>query len=266
MKKLFLATTAVMALAAGSASAADLARPVYKAAPLPPPVFSWTGIYIGGHGGCAYDRKNYTPGPFTDADPGDVGTSFGADTAHGGGCYGGGQIGFNYQVASWVWGVEADASWGQLKSKTTFNEVEPGEVEALAFFDQKLTSFGTVRARLGYTSNWGATPVLWYVTGGWAWARNRLTTTDSGTAFVTTDTQNHNGWTVGTGLEFALGSNWSFKGEYLYMDLGNKNYATFFTDDGALPGASTTNINLKLHTVRVGLNYRFGWGPVVANY
>jgi outer membrane immunogenic protein len=60
-------------------------------------------------------------------------------------------------------------------------------------------------------------------------------------------------------LEVALGGNWSFKGEYLYMDLGSKTYATaLITDDGDLPGANVANVDLKIHTVRIGLNYRFG--------
>src|SRR5438094_4402893 len=62
---------------------------------------------------------------------------------------------YNYQVASWVWGIEADGSWGNIKSKTNLLETEPGAIETLAIFDQKLTSFGTVRGRLGYTWNWG---------------------------------------------------------------------------------------------------------------
>ena len=142
---------------------------------------------------------------------------------------------YNYQVASWVWGIEADGSWGNIKSKTNLLETEPGAIETLAIFDQKLTSFGTVRGRLGYTWNWGMAPTLLYATGGWAWARNELTTTAlDGVVNALTNTQNHSGWTVGTGLEVALGGNWSFKGEYLYMNLDNQTHATaLITDDGA---------------------------------
>jgi outer membrane immunogenic protein len=256
-----LATTALFAAFAQSASAADLRAPAYRAPPPPPPpAFSWTGLYLGGHGGCAHDRKNYTTGGFRNADPGEVGSGFGIDTANGGGCYGGLQIGYNYQVGSWVWGVEADGSWGNIRSKTTLLELDPGEVETLALYDQKLKSFGTVRGRLGYAWTWGATPTLWYVTGGYAWARNELSTTAlDGIQNTLVSTQNHSGYAVGTGIEVALGWNWSFKGEYLFMDLGNKTYATaLITDDGALPGTNTTNVDLKLHTVRIGLNYRFG--------
>lgn len=255
-----LATTALFVGLAQSASAADRGVP-YRAAPPPPPapVFSWTGFYVGGHGGCAHDRKNYTPGPFRNADPAGP-SAFTIDTANGGGCYGGAQVGYNYQVASWVFGIEADGSWGSIKSKTNLLETEPGAIETLALYDQKLTSFGTVRGRLGYTWNWGTTPTLWYVTGGWAWARNELTTTAlDGVVNTLTDSQSHTGWTIGTGLEVALGWNWSLKGEYLYMDLDNKTYATaFITDDGALPGTRIANVDLKIHTVRMGLNYRFG--------
>ena len=253
-----LATTALFAGLAQSASAADMRVP-YRAAPPAPQGFSWTGFYVGGHGGCAQDRKNYTPSPFANADPGDP-APFIIDTANGGGCYGGVQVGYNYQIASWVWGIEADGSWGSVKSKTNLHEVEPGEIETLALYDQKLTSFGTVRGRLGYTWNWGTAPILLYATGGWAWARNELTTTAlDGVQNALTNSQTHGGWTVGTGLEVALGGNWSFKGEYLYMDFDNKAYATaLITDDGALPGTRASNVDLKIHTVRVGLNYRFG--------
>ena len=44
MRKLFLATSALVVFAMGSANAADLRRPAY--AP-PPPVYSWTGLYWG---------------------------------------------------------------------------------------------------------------------------------------------------------------------------------------------------------------------------
>jgi outer membrane immunogenic protein len=251
-----LASTALFVGLAQSASAADMRVPYRQPVPPPAPIFTWTGFYIGGHGGCAHDRMDYTPGAFRTDDLGPTTI----DTANGGGCYGGVQVGYNYQVASWVWGIEADASWGEIKSRTNLVQPERAHIDTLAQFDQKLTSFGTVRGRLGYTWNWGATPTLWYVTGGWAWARNQLATTAfDGIPNGLTNSQTHSGWTVGTGLEVALSGNWSFKGEYLYMDLDNKNYATaLITDDGDLPGTNVANVDLKIHTVRIGLNYRFG--------
>jgi outer membrane immunogenic protein len=102
-----------------------------------------------------------------------------------------------------------------------------------------------------------------YFTGGWAWARNELTTqaTNAIAGFVplaVTDTQNHSGWTIGGGLEVALAPNWSLKGEYLYMDLGSKTYAaSLINDDGALPAAAGS-LDIKLSTIKIGLNYKLG--------
>src|ERR1700751_5964135 len=77
-----LASTALFAGLAQSVSAADMRVPYRQPAPPPAPVFTWTGFYVGGHGGCAQDRKNYTPGPFRTDDLG----PFTLDTANGGGC------------------------------------------------------------------------------------------------------------------------------------------------------------------------------------
>jgi outer membrane immunogenic protein len=73
------------------------------------------------------------------------------------------------------------------------------------------------------------------------------------------------GWTVGGGVEAALGrSNWSVKLEYLYMDLGSfSDTVTFAT---TFPAVNVRfNSYVTDHIARVGLNYRFG-GPVVARY
>src|SRR5260370_13591727 len=62
MKKILLGSVATGALvAAGSASAADLGpRPAYKAPPVaaPVPVFSWTGCFVGAHGGWGWGKKD----------------------------------------------------------------------------------------------------------------------------------------------------------------------------------------------------------------
>lgn len=264
MRKLLMVSAALTVLAIDAAHAADLAmrQPVYRAPAAAAPGFTWTGIYIGGNGGCGADKKDYVTG-FADADPGEPGSAFVFPTSHGGGCFGGGQIGMNYQFSNWVVGIEADGSWGLIQGSGHVLEPDPAELEVLGLYEQKLTALGTVRGRLGYASTWGTTPFMLYFTGGWAWARNELTTQATNAIaglvpFAVTDTQNHSGWTIGGGLEVALAPNWSLKGEYLYMDLGSKTYATsLINDDGALPAASTGSLNIKLNTVKVGLNYKF---------
>ena len=55
MKKFLLATSALVLLTAGSASAANL-RPAYQPAP-PPPVYSWTGLYWGVNVGYSWGQS-----------------------------------------------------------------------------------------------------------------------------------------------------------------------------------------------------------------
>ncbi|HET8974682.1 MAG TPA: hypothetical protein VFN63_15500 [Pseudolabrys sp.] len=47
------------------------------------------------------------------------------------------------------------------------------------------------------------------------------------------------------------------KVEYLYLDLGTETYNNVAFFDAAFPGA---DLDLKLHTVKLGLNYKFDWG------
>src|SRR5262249_7736379 len=108
MKKLMLTVASFAMLVAAPAIAADMARPVLKAPP-PAPVWNWTGFYIGGNVGYLVEHDQGTstftqPGadPFT-PEPNSV-----AQTSW----VGGGQIGYNWQVAPWwVIGVEADWDW-----------------------------------------------------------------------------------------------------------------------------------------------------------
>ena len=52
MAKIRIAIAAALALgAATAANAADIARPVYKAAPVVVPMYDWTGFYVGINGG-----------------------------------------------------------------------------------------------------------------------------------------------------------------------------------------------------------------------
>jgi outer membrane immunogenic protein len=70
------------------------------------------------------------------------------------------------------------------------------------------------------------------------------------------------GWTVGAGFEWAFAGNWSGKIEYNYMDFGKRS-VLLTGDDDIEPG-----IDQRLHTLKMGLNYRFAIGaaPVGARY
>ena len=242
----YLSTIVAAGLVLGTAtiaSAADLGRPVYKAAPAPVMAFNWSGFYIGGNVGYGWGEGKFD--------------NLGSDSWKQDGVFAGGQIGWNWQGAGspWVFGLEVDSQWANMEDSVT---VAAGGVVANAF--SELTYFGTARARLGYAVD----RTLWYATGGLAWGTNEVGASIAAPGFFAAGTASdtHVGWTVGAGVEWALLDNWSAKVEYLYLDLGNTTYL-------GGPAAGGFNVDLTAHTVKVGLNYRFGAygkGPVMAKY
>ena len=81
---------------AGAASAADLPAKVYTKAPPIAPIYNWTGFYVGINAGGALSHNCWNV---------PAGLSGGCQDATGG--LGGGQIGYRYETANWVIGVEA---------------------------------------------------------------------------------------------------------------------------------------------------------------
>ncbi len=97
---------AVGLLIAGPANSADIARPVYKAAPPPIATFSWSGLYVGGHAGAAWTDfdSRWDPLPSAAAFTAQTQSHGVSDTAF----VGGALIGYNWQFQQWVLGVEGD--------------------------------------------------------------------------------------------------------------------------------------------------------------
>ena len=307
MKKLLIASIAFTALIAGSATAADLARPVYRRPVVYAPVASWTGFYVGVNVGANWGMSslNHTAvaGPCNPAFGGCVAppaTQYSsilaaASTFHVAGSnkasfIGGGQIGYNYQLGSWVAGIEADiAGMSRNNNDGAFaviapNPAFPGFSEAYtATATRQLNYLGTLRGRFGFL----ATPsLLVFGTAGLAYGEVQSTTTEFVTLLLTTNTvpglgggsfsQTGAGWTAGAGLEWMLARNWSVKGEYLYYDLGNVSYNTALSQvclsaACAAPGgvfassAGSTSFRYIGNVVRVGLNYKFGYAAAPAD-
>jgi outer membrane immunogenic protein len=242
MKKILLGAVALAAISvplAAPAFAADMPARTYSKAPAytaPALVYNWTGFYIGGHLGGAFAGDNSLQG---------------SDARFMGGVQGG----FDYQFApNWVMGIEAQYSW--LPNNNNNGVLFPGGTLVTSNTDQ----IGSVTGRLGYT--WG--PALLYAKGGYAWRDgNNIGVTNAGVPQpFSTDGNHKDGYTVGAGLEYMFAPNWSAKAEYQYYNFGNTTFSALSPVD--IAGRSFRNDE---HTVKVGVNYRFGWGgPIAAKY
>jgi outer membrane immunogenic protein len=269
MKKLFLATTAVVALAAASASAADLARPVYKAAPPPPPACAqFGGFYIGGWGGAGYydhswnDRDAWTSELSDDLQRSNV-------NAQKTGFIGGIQGGYNWQTGCTVFGIQADYGWSSINASVTETDGDVGIDTDSLTVSSRLRGLGTVRARTGVVVD----NLLIYVTGGLAFAHLRRSASqiDLNAPLTETFESNKNkwGWTLGVGTEWAMWGNWSLQSEVLFAKFEKDE--TSFTCSAAITCGPPGELKRFDHhdsvwISKIGLNYRFGGPGVVAKY
>lgn len=242
MKRLFLAGV-VAGLSSACAYAADLGP--YRA---PPPerdyyepvrdIPSWRGFYAGVNGGYAWGGDDSV----TLSGPG-IGTAIGSLEPNG--WFGGGQIGYNAQFQSLVFGIEADLQGSDISDGLS------GPVPGSAYFATTNTSidwFSTIRGRVGFAAG----PALLYATGGFAFADvdTHVSASDGVNAVSFSNDDVKTGYTLGGGIEWAFAPNWSLKSEYLYVNLGDND----FTAQG---GQFSTHSETDFHTVRMGLNYRF---------
>ena len=259
MKKMLPGVVGLFALcAAGPAVAADLApRPYVKA---PPPmvaaIYDWSGFYLGINGGGGSSRDCWTATSSNGVALPNV--SEGCHSATGGMV--GGQIGYRWQAASWVFGVEGQGDWADLKG------YNPSQIALIPYNNQtKVDAIGLLTGQVGYA--WDN--VLLYVKGGAAVTDNKYTSffpvgnvfAAAGVPFNSaTDTRW--GGTVGTGLEVSFAPNWSVGVEYDHLFMGNPNIT--FPASGIAVGR-TDNIGQGIDMGTVRVNYRWG-GPVIAKY
>ena len=236
MKKILLAGVALAALSS-AASAADLPS---RVAPAPMiaavPLFTWTGFYVGVNAGYGWNSGNssYIDPAF----------GYGASSGDDGGFIGGGQIGYNYQIGSFVLGVETDLQYADVggSSGGYYGGYYAGSNDSDGYF-------GTVRARAGVAFD----RALIYVTGGLAYGdlgNNNFAGLGSVNNYYygSNNSDSNWGWTLGGGVEYAFTNNLTAKIEGLYVNLDTKN-------SGGLYYAG--NGDTEFGVVRAGLNYKF---------
>ena len=263
MKNALLLSVGLLALGMSApAFAADLAaRPAYTKAPVMAPAYDWSGFYIGANAGGGsshncWDITNFEGTPLSPA------LSDGCHNATG--ALVGGQLGYRWQLSNWVFGVEAQGNWANLKGSSSSGVILPGAISN----QTKIDSLGLFTGQVGYAWN----NVLWYAKGGAAITHDNysgvlnLPDGDLGPG-STLDSANGTRWggVVGTGIEIGFGPNWSIGVEYDHLFMGNHNVDLVASP--VVGGGSFRSYNIRqdvdMGTVR--LNYRFG-GPTAARY
>jgi outer membrane immunogenic protein len=302
-RRTLLASVGAIAVT-GAALAADLPSrappPVFLP---PPPIFTWTGLYVGLNAGGTWSNSNTVNTATADL--------FGNPALGGGvpsgvasaalatrsvpakidGFIGGGQIGYNWQFTnSWVFGLEADIqgvaanNGGTLVfSQATVAGFPANPIDQNLSSRRRLDYLGTVRGRVGFT----ITPTfLVYGTGGLAYGQTKSATSITQIVESAPNLPNHYssfgsfsnsrvGWTAGGGAEWLFAPNWSVKVEYLYYDLGSVTYGLSplqnFNAGGTLftSGAPVSRTRFTGNIVRAGVDYHFTFPappPIVSKY
>ena len=262
MRKLALVAAAASILFTGAATAADLAARPYAKAPVAPPVQSWAGFYIGGHGGYGWKDDSFSETISTDP-------LVTIDGIKARGWVAGGHFGYNWQYGAVVGGLELDISATGIKGSTTAI-VPLGEGATLSNTrGDNVKLLGSARGRLGYAPN---SDWLLYGTGGLAWERLDQTSFNVLSTFFTQQSTGSNpvhlfGWVAGAGVEARLmGSNWIGRLEYLHYDFGQSRSSSSTLIEGQSFGTPRTGGDQTIDVVRAGLSYKFGDLAVVANY
>ena len=166
----------------------------------------------------------------------------------------GGQIGYRWQAANWVFGVEAQGDWANLTgSNASLTVLIPATNRT------KIDAIGLFTGQVGYAWN----NALLYVKGGAAVTDNKYSTffTASGVVYNQTSEARWGG-AVGTGIEIGFAPNWSVAVEYDHLFMGTRN-VTFPATAIAVSRADDNHQNVDMATIRI--NYRWG-GPVIAKY
>jgi outer membrane immunogenic protein len=277
---------ALLAVAYSGAFAADLPVRGPAAAPIPaaPPVYNWTGFYVGVNGGWGWSSfdTTFAPGQFPNT------IDFTTQLLHTSvnSAVFGGQLGYNWQLNNWVLGVEGDFDGTSMHDtqQIAFPTARGGGagdfLGAIDVFSatNRIDWLASVRGRIGVL--WG--PGLLYFTGGGAWEevkRSLFVLDHSGVvgppppgtvageiATSATFSSVRPGFVVGGGYEWLIAPHWTVRGEYLFYNFGKSDddvlvFPIAMCGSGPTP-ASACNIPVtagknNVNVVRFGVNYKF---------
>jgi outer membrane immunogenic protein len=221
MRKILCAVM-IAAAAMGAAQAADI--PVLEATPparaVYVPTYVWSGVYLGGYGGGRWAR---------------IDDATGASAASVSGWAAGGVVGFNFQVGDFVYGLDGDFGVGNSSGG---NLGAGGVIQ-----DGDIRASGHLRARAG----WTADRFMLFVAGGGTMANPFVTRVG-----LTPIRNWVEGWTVGTGVEYAVLPNLVLRTEYLFAHYGEKGYTYRF-----VPPLTTKITVDQVHTLRAAFLIKY---------
>jgi outer membrane immunogenic protein len=242
----------------------------------------WSGFYIGGNAGYGWGRVR-TDGALSETQNVSVFRTAGptlissinsaialplTGRSNMDGIIGGGQAGYNWRRAQWLFSLETDFQGSNQRASGGVCTIAGCPAGSAAFTaNYQLDWFGTARGRVGFLPT---DRVLLYATGGLAYGHFSADAPSLPATWGSTRA----GWTAGGGAEVAINHNWSVKFEYLHLDLGNVGgvsgtASTTVTNAPSTPSlgfntvttttvASAFNSRFTDNILRVGLNYRFG--------
>jgi outer membrane immunogenic protein len=242
MRRLFLA--GAFALAAGPVLAADL--PPARMPPPPPrapaayvpviqPFYNWGGIYFGFNGGYGFGRSNWDWTTLGSTTTGNFNIN---------GALAGGTLGANFQSGAFVFGIEGDGDWSNIKGSTASTNVVCGSCQTANSW------LATLRGRAGVA--WDR--VLLFATAGGADGNIKSSVPAVPGLTAGSSTSDKFGWTAGVGLEFGITENVTAKVEYLYVALEKGTFACTVATCGAI---GSIPVSFDANLIRVGLNFKF---------
>ena len=184
----------------------------------------WSGVYVGGTFSFGTGESRISNNSGTTTGDFDI-DGFGAGVA----------LGYNRTAGNIVYGVETDFTLSEIDGLTANNC--GGNCTA------EIDWLWTLRGRIGYNAN----RFMPYITGGLA-----VGDAEASVPGLASNSDVIAGWTLGAGVEFLLNNNWTVKGEYLFVDLG----------DMGIPGPPPIRAKFdEIHTFRLGINYKFRYQP-----
>lgn len=229
---------------------------------------SWTGFYIGGYTryvsgkASANTSVEYSNVGYFDQQSISKISNVGTQRLKSNNSNHGGTFGYNYQKGKVLIGAEADFGSNKTSNSVSSTAAYP----CCSFWSFTLTQsiksdwIMTARPRAGVVLK----KALLYATGGVAVTNIKYSSqfTDGDVVEKGSFTKIKTGWTAGGGIEVKAGRRFSVKGEYLFNQFGRTSIISNDFTDNFGPNSNTTNpfthsTNLKSHSVRFGINYRF---------